>query len=82
MPLTAKGEEIKSAMSKQYGAKKGEEVFYASKNKGTISGVDSMQRDDAEFEVSYTGGDGVISPDSFCKGRSTLRHRALCYYEW
>lgn len=41
MPLTAKGNEIKSAMQKEYGSKKGEEVFYASKNKGTISGVDS-----------------------------------------
>lgn len=40
MPLTAKGEEIKSNMVKQYGAKKGEAVFYASKNKGTISGID------------------------------------------
>lgn len=41
MPLTKKGEEIKAAMVEQYGAKKGEEVFYASKNKGTITGVDS-----------------------------------------
>lgn len=40
MPLTGKGEEIKSAMEKEYGPKKGEEVFYASKNAGTISGVD------------------------------------------
>lgn len=28
------------AMKDQYGAKKGEQVFYASKNKGNISGVD------------------------------------------
>jgi hypothetical protein len=41
MPLTGKGEKIKSAMQEQYGAKKGTSVFYASKNKGTISGVDS-----------------------------------------
>lgn len=40
MPLTKKGQKIKSAMAKQYGAEKGEEVFYASRNKGTISGVD------------------------------------------
>src|SRR6516162_1345777 len=40
MPLTEKGEKIKSAMEKQYGAEKGERVFYASKNKGTIAGVD------------------------------------------
>ena len=40
MPLTDKGEEIKGAMAKTYGPKKGEQVFYASKNKGKISGVD------------------------------------------
>ena len=41
MPLTDKGAEIKGAMTDQYGEKKGEQVFYASKNKGTITGVDS-----------------------------------------
>lgn len=41
MPLTAKGEKIEAAMEKQYGAKKGESVFYASRNAGTITGVDS-----------------------------------------
>ena len=41
MPLTAKGSEIEANMKKEYGSKKGESVFYASKNKGTISGVDS-----------------------------------------
>jgi hypothetical protein len=40
MPLTEKGEKIKAAMVSKYGSEKGEEVFYASKNKGTISGVD------------------------------------------
>jgi hypothetical protein len=40
MPLTEKGEKIKKAMIKEYGEKKGEQVFYASKNKGTIKGVD------------------------------------------
>ena len=37
MPLTKKGKKIMSSMKKQYGKKKGEQVFYASKNKGTIS---------------------------------------------
>ncbi len=41
MPLTAKGEKIKAALSKEYGAKKGEEVLYAGKNKGTFSGIDA-----------------------------------------
>lgn len=39
MPLTTKGKKIKAAMQKQYGKKRGEQVFYASENKGTIKGV-------------------------------------------
>ena len=39
MPLTGKGAEIKAAMEEQYGKEKGESVFYASANKGTIKGV-------------------------------------------
>ena len=39
MPLTKKGEKILRAMKKEYGAKKGMKVFYASANKGTIKGV-------------------------------------------
>ena len=39
MPETSKGKKIKAAMTKQYGAKKGKQVFYASANKGTIKGV-------------------------------------------
>ncbi len=40
MPLTPKGRKIKKAMKKQYGPEKGERVFHASRNAGTISGVD------------------------------------------
>lgn len=40
MPMTEKGKKIMSAMKKQYGAKKGKQVFYASKNKGKIKGVE------------------------------------------
>ena len=39
MPLTKKGKEIKAAMAKEYGEKKGASVFYASQNKGTITGT-------------------------------------------
>ena len=43
MPLTAKGEKIEKAMEKTYGSKeKAEQVLYASKNKGTISGIDAI----------------------------------------
>ncbi len=39
MPLTKKGAKIKRAMKKSYGPKKGESVFYASVNKGTVKGA-------------------------------------------
>ena len=39
MPLTQKGQTIKSAMIKEYGPERGEQIFYASANKGTITGV-------------------------------------------
>jgi hypothetical protein len=34
MPLTKSGEKVKSAMHREYGADKGDRVFYASINKG------------------------------------------------
>jgi hypothetical protein len=39
MPLTTKGKKILHAMQAEYGAEKGERVFYASANKGRIRGV-------------------------------------------
>lgn len=39
MPLSEKGRTILTSMKKEYGAKKGESVFYASERKGTIKGV-------------------------------------------
>jgi hypothetical protein len=42
MPLTDKGQKIMAAMQRQYG-KRAEQVFYASRNKGTISGVDKVR---------------------------------------
>ena len=39
MPLTQKGKKIKIAMEKEYGKEKGEEVFYASQNKGKLKGT-------------------------------------------
>lgn len=44
MPLTKKGEKIHSMMVNEYGAKKGNSVFYASVNKGTIKGVHKTKR--------------------------------------
>jgi hypothetical protein len=44
MPMTKKGKEIMGAMKKEYGAKKGGQVFYASKNKGKIIGVEKKKK--------------------------------------
>lgn len=43
MPLTKKGNKIMKAMKKEYG-EKAERMFYASKNKGTIKGVDKKRK--------------------------------------
>ena len=44
MPLNEKGKKIMKSMRKQYGKKRGEQVFYASKNKGTIKGVEKKKK--------------------------------------
>ena len=51
-PLTKKGQKILAAMQKVYGEEKGKQVFYASKSKGTISGVDGKTKDE---EVHLSG---------------------------
>jgi hypothetical protein len=40
MPLNKKGRKVMAAMKKTYGKGKGKEIFYKSKNKGVIVGVD------------------------------------------
>jgi len=44
MPLTKKGKKILKNMEEEYGEEKGEQVFYASANKGTITGVEKKTR--------------------------------------
>lgn len=44
MPLTKKGRKIKRKMSKTYGKKKGEQVFYASINKGKVKGAHKKRK--------------------------------------
>lgn len=58
MPLTQKGEKIERAMVKKYGEKKGESVLYASRNAGTIKGIDMFKG---------TGGND-INTNSFVPG--------------
>jgi hypothetical protein len=40
MPLTKKGRTILTNMRKEYGKKKGTSVFYASINKGKVTGAE------------------------------------------
>ena len=54
MPMTKKGEKIMSSMKKEYGKDKGKQVFYASKNKGIISGVDKA-REKTHNEMCKSG---------------------------
>jgi len=44
VPLTKKGSKILSSMRAQYGGKKGEQVFYASINKGKIKGAEKSTK--------------------------------------
>lgn len=44
MPLNKKGRRIMRAMQKSYGTKKGKRVFHASRNAGTIKGVEKKRR--------------------------------------
>lgn len=44
MPLTKKGEKILRQMKREYGTQRGERVFYASQNKGTIRGTHKKRR--------------------------------------
>ncbi|MDO8685722.1 MAG: hypothetical protein Q7J78_03520 [Clostridiales bacterium] len=62
MPLTEKGKKVMSSMKKQYGKKKGKSVFYASENKGVITGVHGSSKFNASdikqgFKVCYDASD-------------------------
>jgi hypothetical protein len=38
MPLSSKEEEVKEKFEREYGSEKGEEVYFASRNKGVVPG--------------------------------------------
>lgn len=44
VPMTKKGAKIRRAMRKFYGKKKGDQVYFASVNKGTITGAEKGRR--------------------------------------
>jgi hypothetical protein len=77
MPLTSKGEKIKGAMEEKYGAKKGEEVFYASKNKGTISGVDAMDISKEKLDEIVKRSDNLIGRFDAFMARRRVRQDAI-----
>lgn len=68
MPLTSKGEKILHNMEKPkseggYGPKKGESVFYASKNKGTIKGVEGKDEEEGGKKlIGLSGGNVGLQP--------------------
>jgi len=39
MPLTKKGKKVKKEFAKEYGAKQGEKIFYATENKRKMKGL-------------------------------------------
>ena len=44
MPLTKKGSKILNRMQRYYGEDKGERVFYASINRGTVKGAEHKSK--------------------------------------
>ena len=68
MPLTSKGRRIFSKMRGEYGAKKGESVFYASRNAGTISGVDAKADCAGTMDAGQTYASGGVGGESFSGG--------------
>jgi len=61
MPLTPKGKKIMQSMQKTYGGKKGEQVFYATKNAGKISGVEKKTQGGTVGTAGYAKGGKVKS---------------------
>ena len=92
MPLTAKGEEIKAHLEQEYGKKKGEQVLYAGKNKGTFTGIDAdetkgeQSSEDARMsviegrlsEVEGKKGDAEDVFDSVPAGLDPVKLDAAC----
>ena len=67
MPLTEKGKKIMSSMKRTYGGRKGEQVFYATRNAGKIEGVEKEQ------ELKKGGRVGKTSKSSKSKAKSKSR---------
>ena len=56
MPLTDKGRKIMDNMQRTYGGKKGEQVFYATRNAGKITGVEETSAAKSAGATGYAKG--------------------------
>ena len=81
-PLTEKGKEILANMKEQYGDEEGEKIFYASKNKGTISGVDSKTKDGLEEEIKKMAREKADRPFNDDGTIRTPQQAQLAYEQW
>ena len=80
MPLTEKGKKIMHSMKEQYGEDKGESVFYASRNKGVISGVEHKSHNWDGVHGKHTGEAedmGVFGPNESRVARQNAPFRDL-----
>jgi|TARA_R100000479_G_scaffold70400_1_gene34127 hypothetical protein len=68
MPLSIKGKKIMKAMKKEYGPKKGEAVFYASKNKKKIKGVEKAAMGRAMFKQVVSKAPGKAQKKKYKRG--------------
>ena len=55
MPLSDKGKEILKNMRSKYGKDKGESVFYASANKGKITGIEEAKKKASSLRSKKNG---------------------------
>lgn len=72
--LTHKGRVIERAMDKEYGDKKGKQVFYATKNAGKIKGVEKSSHEKALRAKEAIHGSGMNKHKS-SEGGSHLDRR-------
>jgi|TARA_E500000318_G_scaffold89208_1_gene86736 hypothetical protein len=80
MPLTKKGKKIMSSMKSQYGNKKGEQVFYASRNKDLIKGVEKAKLGKAFGPPPKKGPNSQVPPVKLLEGGETKGERFVKFF--
>ena len=56
MPLTEEGKKIMKSMQRTYGGRKGEQIFYATRNAGKIEGVEKKAQGGSVGTTGYAKG--------------------------